>query len=104
MVSIRLTEDLQLVQNDLSRTELLLDASTYLAAILALYASIEMHYSDVGFEDCVQLQDSIVTVYTAVLRYAFRGEESSGQWDLPFVPALSFVVLSHKLTKQQTGS
>jgi hypothetical protein len=34
----------------------------------------------------------------------FRGEEGSGQWDLPFVPALSFVVLSHKLTKQQTGS
>jgi hypothetical protein len=72
MVSMRLTEDLQLVQNDLSRTELLLDASTYLADILALYASIEMHYSDVGFEDCVQLQDSIVTVYTAVLRYAFE--------------------------------
>jgi len=48
-----------------------MDASAYLADILARYASIEQHYGDTQMDDWPQLRDCIVDVYAAVLKYTF---------------------------------
>jgi hypothetical protein len=59
------------VQNDLKRTQSIFDASAFLADTLGRYASIELRYGDPEIEDWPQLQKCIVSVYAAVLQYAF---------------------------------
>jgi hypothetical protein len=71
-INLVLTKMEQLVQNDLNRTQPLFDPSTFLADLLARYASIELHYGDTEIDDWPRLQDSVVLVYTAVLVYAFE--------------------------------
>ena len=60
------------MQADLDRTQSIFEASAFLADLLARYARIELHYGDPDIDDWLQLQDSIVSVYAAVLRYAFE--------------------------------
>lgn len=62
----------KLVQNDLDRTQSLFDATAYLADVLARYASIEQHYRSVDTDDWPQLRECIISVYVAILRYAFE--------------------------------
>jgi hypothetical protein len=60
------------VQNDLTRTITLFEACDYITEILARYASIEAHYGNPVIDDWDKLQDVIVDVYAAVLRYTLK--------------------------------
>ena len=59
---------MQLVQNDLYRTQSIFGATAFLADILARFASIELHYGDPEIQDWPQLQECIISVYAAVLQ------------------------------------
>jgi hypothetical protein len=59
------------VQNDLKQTQSIFDASAFLADLLARYASTELHYGDPEIDDWSQLQECVISVYTAILQYTF---------------------------------
>jgi hypothetical protein len=63
---------MQLVQNDLKRTEAIAQASAYVVDVLTRYANIELHYNDDSIEDRAHLQDCTVKVYAAVLKYTLN--------------------------------
>jgi hypothetical protein len=48
----------------------LFESSEYLAGLLARYASLEIHYRDIDTKDSGHLEDAIIGVYEAVLKYA----------------------------------
>ena len=65
-----------MVQNDKDRLNATFEASTYLANLLARYANIEAHYRDPQSIDVKELENGIVSVYVAILRYSAEVKES----------------------------
>lgn len=66
----------QLVHRDLVRTQALLDASAYLSDLLARYFIIEQRYAYEDADDSERLQDCIIPIYSAVLKYAVKVKEA----------------------------
>ena len=61
---------MQLAQKDQQRMGYLSDAVAFLPDLLSRYASIERNYGDRSIDDWNGLQQAIVRVYAAVLKYA----------------------------------
>jgi hypothetical protein len=70
------SDSVQLVQNDLVRTQALSDASAYLSDLLARYFIIEQRYEYKDAEDSKRLQNCIVSVYSAILKYALKVKQA----------------------------
>lgn len=67
---------IQLVQNDKDRLDKIFDASEFLADLLARYANIERRYCHPETSDSRYLEEGIVDVYVAVLRYSAKVKTS----------------------------
>lgn len=71
-----ISDSVQLVQNDLVRTQALFDASTYLSDLLARYSIIEQRYPYQNAEDWERLQGCTVSVYSVILKYTLRVKQA----------------------------
>ncbi|KAI9926525.1 hypothetical protein MW887_004293 [Aspergillus wentii] len=66
VISIGLT----VVKNSKDRQDAVMQASDFLAGVLVYYAIVDAKYRDQGVETDQGLEDALIEVYTAVLRYA----------------------------------
>ncbi|MCJ1385367.1 hypothetical protein MMC17_008489 [Xylographa soralifera] len=67
---------LQMLKNDKDRTEAVFDSSAFLARLLAKYAIIEAHYRDRASTNQDAIENTIIEVYLAILKYTIEVKKS----------------------------
>lgn len=58
-----------MVKNDIERRDAIMEASEYLAGVLTYHAIIDNHYRHENTESNNGLENALIDVYTAILRY-----------------------------------